>query len=266
MTKSNAKYVGVDGCPCGWVSIGLDGDCGYEVKGFMEFKDLVDYYSDASLILVDIPIGLPKEEPLSFRKCDEEARSDKVLGEYRSRVFRVASRRLVEELRQNKDWTYEKANTWSKKAFGGKGIGAQEFGIVRKTDEVDEVMTGTDQPSNVREVHPEVCYWALNPKGAVLPKKIKGKINPDGIKERMKVLRLSKAIPCDDIFTSARSKFSSKTAVGDDDILDALVAAVTAKLGCQDDSDYELRTLPTDPPKDCEGLPMEMVYAIKKSD
>ena len=58
MTKSKSKYVGVDGCPCGWVSIGLDDNGGYEVKGFMEFKDLVDYYSDASLILVDVPIGL----------------------------------------------------------------------------------------------------------------------------------------------------------------------------------------------------------------
>ena len=39
-----------------------------------------------------------------------------------------------------------------------------------------------------------------------------------------------------------------------------LVAAVTAKLGCQDNA-YKLRTLPECPPKDCEGLLMEMVYA-----
>ena len=43
--------------------------------------------------------------------------------------------------------------------------------------------------------------------------------------------------------------------VAKDDILDALVAAVTARV----DHD-RLKTIPDCPPKDCKGLPMEMVY------
>ena len=43
--------------------------------------------------------------------------------------------------------------------------------------------------------------------------------------------------------------------VAKDDILDALVAAVTARCGHD-----RLQTIPNCPPKDCKGLPMEMVY------
>ena len=43
-----------------------------------------------------------------------------------------------------------------------------------------------------------------------------------------------------------------------DDILDALAAAITAKIG--DKGGY--KTLPENPPKDSKGLTMEMVYAI----
>ena len=41
----------------------------------------------------------------------------------------------------------------------------------------------------------------------------------------------------------------------DDDILDALVAAVTVKIGRE-----RYQTLPPNPCKDSRGLPMEMVY------
>ena len=265
MTKSKCKYVGVDGCTCGWISIGIEDGGDHEVKVFAEFGDLVDYYSAACLILVDIPIGLPKEGP-AYRGADCGARKE--LKSRKSSVFKVPTREQASKALEmyKEGQRFIDSYHWMNKrlkATNNSGISTQSYGIWRKIAEVDEILTGRDKPSNVREVHPEVCFWALNGKKAVSPKKIRSKINPDGMDERKRVLRHSK-LQIDDIFKCARSKFPRKTAVGDDDILDALVAAVTAKLGCQDNA-YKLRTLPECPPKDCEGLLMEMVYAIRET-
>ena len=172
----------------------------------------------------------------------------------RRRAYQLASLTYADAIQLAKD------NGWQK---GWKGF-AQALGVVSKVVEVDRVMTGCKNPLNVREVHPEICFRALNGEKPVSPKKIKGKIDSKGINERKDVLRRS-SLPIDKIFEHAHSRFLSAKAIGDDDILDALVAAVTAKLVCQG-KNYELRTLPDAPPRDCKGLPMEMVYAIKKSD
>ena len=62
------EFVGVDGCRSGWFSVGFDSEGGYEFKVFPAFSELVDYYCEAKLVLVDIPIGLP--EGPGGRKCD----------------------------------------------------------------------------------------------------------------------------------------------------------------------------------------------------
>lgn len=48
-----------------------------------------------------------------------------------------------------------------------------------------------------------------------------------------------------------------RKSVGRDDVVDAMVAAITATA-----STDSLQTLPAYPPKDSQGLPMEMVYAF----
>ena len=55
------------------------------------------------------------------------------------------------------------------------------------------------------------------------------------------------------IFDEACRRFLDRAA--EDDILDALVLAVTAYRGCG-----RLQTFPNQPPKDAKGLTMEMVY------
>ena len=79
-----------------------------------------------------------------------------------------------------------------------------------------------------------------------------------GIKERMEVLKRCEQ-RTEKICKSA-CKYLWNPQVAGDDILDALAAAVTAKLGIGCSDSYQLRTLPKCPPRDCEGLPMEMVY------
>ena len=91
---SKIEFVGVDGCPSGWFSVGFDSLGGYELKVFPAFSEVLDYYSNAKLVLVDIPIGLP--EGPGGRECDDEAR-DKLGSPRRSSVFTAPTRQTVEQ-------------------------------------------------------------------------------------------------------------------------------------------------------------------------
>ena len=251
MTVSRSKFVGVDGCPYGWFSVGLDDGTGYEVKAFKTFGELLDHYSAAKLVLVDIPIGL-LECGAGERKCEPKAR--KVLEDRRSSVFPVPTRALVCKKIAN-SMSYARTNELSK-CMRCKGISWQTYHIMDKIAEVDRIMTDRCRGASprVREVHPEVCFWALNEKRPMCHRKGKSA----GIRERKGVLRRYEP-RTDNIYKCASTKYRRRQ-VARDDILDALAAAVTAKLGLGCPDNYQLRTLPECPPKDNEGLPMEMVY------
>ncbi len=240
-----SEFVGVDGCPSGWFSVGFDSEGCYELKVFPAFSDLLDYYRNAKLVLVDIPIGLP--EGPGGRECDDEAR-DK-LKSRRSSVFPVPTRQTVEQVvKSPKD--HPAANKIELR-FACKKVSPQTLAIALKINEVDEALKGRDPRTmpSVREVHPEICFRAFN-KGRSMehPKKRK-----KGQDERICVLEGIEP-RTQAIFNKALSDFLRKC-VAKDDILDALAAAVTARLGHD-----QLQTIPKCPPKDCKGLPMEMVY------
>ena len=247
MTMSKSKFVGVDGCPYGWFSVGLDNCEGYEVKAFKTFRKLLDHYAEARLVLVDIPIGLLEDVP-GERACEPKAR--KVLGARRSSVFPVPPRALVCKKVANK-MNYACMNELSK-SISCKGVSRQTYNIMDKIAEVDRVMTDpcrAKSPS-VREVHPEICFWALNGEKPMRHSKRDHK----GIRERIEVLK--RCEPRTEEICNSSCRYLWKQQVAGDDILDALAAAVTAKLGWPND----LRTLPECPPTDCNDLPMEMVY------
>ena len=270
MTDSAIKYVGVDGCKDGWIGVGLSDDGYWDVSVCKDFADLVACFGDACVILVDIPIGLP--EDAAPRVCDKEART--TLEKRRNAVFPTPPRPFVDKvaLTPEWDWTtvhgkpyreaYAEANKWHRENFRNKGIAAQAFSITPKIGEMDEFMRTRDANSpEIREVHPEVCFWALNggePGSSMLTNKKK----PSGFGERLDVLRRCaqdvNGIDVDAMFKKARGKFT-KRQVADDDILDALAIAITAKIISQNPD--RLGTLPENPPTDSKGLPMEMVYA-----
>ena len=134
----------------------------------------------------------------------------------------------------------------------GKGVSQQTYAITLKIAEVDEVMSARDEGASpkVREVHPEVCFWALNGNQATRC----GKKTSQGYDERRNLLQ--RVDPqATDIIDKAMGKYLRKH-VAKDDILDALVAAVTAREGGL----AGLATIPSHPPSDSRGLPMEMVY------
>jgi predicted RNase H-like nuclease len=72
----------------------------------------------------------------------------------------------------------------------------------------------------------------------------------------MKALK-SICLAADKIADSALSRYSRKE-VSKDDILDALAAAITAKMGQR----YGFQYVPDEPEKDSEGLNIQMVFCI----
>ncbi len=246
---AQSKFVGVDGCKGGWFSVGFDhaGACEFEVHD--DFRQLLDQYGDAELILVDIPIGLPHDA----KRRDVDSAARKKLERRKSSVFTAPTRRTAEYAAKNpKD--YDGAKKEEYVATGAdRRISKQAFAIAPKIAQVDEVMRDLphDAKLSVREVHPEICFWALNGEQAMKYSKKKS----EGRSERRRVLE--KIEPsAKSIYSDALGKYLRKQ-VARDDIVDALAAAVTAYHG-----QGKLRTLPEDPPLDQCGLPMEMVYYI----
>ncbi len=199
MTQS--RFVGVDGCPEGWFVVGLDGRGRYEVGVFKTFKELLDRYAGAELVLVDIPIGLPEGE--GGRDCDREAR--KRLGARRSSVFPTPTRQTVRQASESpRDY---RAACDVERRLTGKNISQQAFRIAPKIAQVDRSLLerGPNAAPQVREVHPELCLWALNHKR---PMKY-GKKKAEGEKERLEVLKGIE--PCArEIFDAACSQFLRK--------------------------------------------------------
>lgn len=246
------EFAGVDGCRSGWFSVGFDTIGGYELKVFPAFSELVYYYKDAKLVLMDIPIGLP--EGPGGRECDAKARE--LLGDRRSSVFSAPTRQAVEQAAESPG-DYEGAKEVEQRVTktepnpDGKGISRQAFAIAPKIAQVDRLLRCRDSnvTPKVREVHPEVCFWALNgQKGMPFNKK-------DGAGKMERIRVLERFEPRTRVIYRETCRRFVGGGVGKDDILDALAAAVTARCGFG-----RLKTLPECSPTDCKELPMEMVY------
>lgn len=201
---------------------------------------MVTKSNDLDQIFIDIPIGL--SDGPDERLCDKEAR--KQLGRPRnSSVFRVPARATLSA--ESYDEACEK-----NQEIAGKKLSKQTFGILPKIREIDGLMRSCEKARHlIRELHPEICFWALNERDAMsFNKNTRG-----GIEERLAVLER--------IRPSARQEFSrilkcfQRKDVGRDDILDAMVASVTASADSS-----ALLTFPAEPIRDKHNLPMEMVY------
>lgn len=234
--------VGVDGCKSGWFAVRLELDGRSCFRVFCRIEDLWKEWSDASLILIDIPIGLSDTN----RQCDTCAR--RVLRHRHSTVFTPPCRAAL------KPSTHEKASEENFRVTCRK-LSKQAWGILPKIREIDEFMRrSTEARLRIREVHPEVCFWAFA--GAPMTHR---KQSPVGFKERLNLLcQLDERT--DSIVCRALDRFR-RSKVAKDDILDALVAAITA-----DRDTHELRSFPSEPQLDEYGLPMEMVYCHQAVD
>lgn len=238
------KYIGVDWAARGWFGVVLDDDGDWDADLFPSVWSLWKYHSDATRILVDVPIGLPSRSQ-GRRECDEAAKD--FLKRRQRSVFYTPVREAVYET------NLEHAKEVNEAA--GYSIQNQAWGIVPRIREVDEFLD--ERPTardRVRESHPEVCFHALA--GDPLEH---SKHTPEGVRERRGILADEDprtAALVDDLAEEFTTPGYAPMVGGVDDVLDALVAAVTAR---RDEDD--LASLPDGPtPTDERGLPMEIVY------
>ncbi len=231
--------IGVDGCKTGWFFFRRDGDAiTFGVAG--SFQNLCESVPEHSRIFIDIPIGLIECGP-SGRSCDVEAR--KLLGRGKASSVFPAPCRSVLEAR-----TYDETKDVSSSAIGKK-LSQQAFAITPKIKEVDDFLLNGNHKLSITEVHPELCFWALNGRKAMATKKKKS----EGFEQRLELL--SRFVPDARELVQKALKAYPRKEVARDDILDALVALVVA---CTADDD--LQTVPVSPTFDTKALPMEIVY------
>jgi len=196
---------GIDGCRSGWIAFKVD------LTSLGTSVELIDLPSilrnkpdDLALLAIDIPIGLLH----GSRACDKAAR--KLLGQPRgTSVFPAPCRTALGAQ------GYAEASS-TNRHLTSRGLSRQAWGIAPKIKQVDDAIT-PDCQRWAFEVHPEVCFWALN---QCRPMKHSKKIK-DGAAERIVLLR--RVFPQIEIHLANRPR-----AVGADDLLDAAVATWTA--------------------------------------
>jgi predicted RNase H-like nuclease len=234
------RHIGVDGCKAGWLAVTRNG-VRLEYHLVSKVDDLVYQFPEAERILIDIPIGLPWIDA-PIRPCDRIARE--LLGRRRkSSVFAVPCR---EALAVDGLEAARRIN----QACIGRSIGAQTSGISPKIAEVDRLLRTHGAPRrSIREIHPEVCFWALAGRNPMTH----SKTTLEGREERLRILRRYE--PRISLLLSDALSKTLRKDVQADDVLDAAVAFVTAEATAG-----ELRSLVGVPSHDPAGLPMEMLY------
>lgn len=228
---------GADGCRAGWFCVFKDLSTGLiSCRVCATVHDLADAEPMVEVIAVDIPIGLPESGP---RLCDLEAR--RFLGRERgSSIFPAPIRPVLAAA------DYEEACR-IRLRVEGKRLSRQSWGIVPKIREMDEFLRRHPAfRARVREVHPEVsfCFMAGGQPLRYSKKK------PGGREERRRLLKpfFGKTL------NEARAD-RIKSAVAEDDVLDAFAAVWTAERIAGGIAE----TFPSAPPHDRFGLPMQIV-------
>ena len=234
--------IGIDGCKSGWFFVLFSANGDWDINIYSSVSSFAKFLEKGDLILIDIPIGLPFVDK---RQCDITAR--RLLSLRRgSSVFPAPSRKAAYEK------NYKKACIMNKKALG-VNLSRQTWNICKRIIEVDRFILHRDQfPINLREAHPEICFWALAGGQAMkFSKKTK-----QGVEERLNLLKsvVPQSLP---IYEKARALFMRKD-VGHDDILDALALAVTGFLGRN-----LIASIPDQPEFDALGVRMEIIYSKK---
>jgi len=220
-------FAGVDGCRSGWIVILIPDQVGPRSnRGSKKNRDyrlcpgieeVAAYTADASLTLIDIPIGL-NESGTDERLCDRESR--KLLKyPYGSSIYRVPVRPVTE----NDTLTYSMACSLSRE-LTGKKLSRQTWNIMPKIRETDRLFTGLpDLQKRMRESHPEVCFWGLS--GNTMKH---GKREKAGCDERLEALEGFFPGACE--LSMKILKCTSRKNIQKNDILDALALAVSARI------------------------------------
>jgi predicted RNase H-like nuclease len=139
---------------------------------------------------------------------------------------------------------------WLHRDLTGEGLPPVAAAFAGKVAEVNRWMLENGKPQDrVFEVHPELCFRALNGKRSVA----ESKHGATGLRVRYALLRPCFSGQDVDAWTKKWLRRRSKASVKEDDVLDALVACVTAATWAPE------ATIPgLVPPVDSCGIRMEM--------
>lgn len=229
---------GVDGCRGGWIAVFAPASgAACEARLFRTFGEVIS--SEAGVVAIDVPIGLPEVAIRGGRAACNEARAR--LGARQSSVFSVPARAVLAAT------TYREACAINlENSDPPRKIAKQTYNILARIAEVDALMTPVLE-SRVFECHPELAFWVMNDQRPLaLPKKVKSRPFPEGMVLRRRLLaRAGLEVP-------PQPKAVPGISFGEDDLLDACACAVAARritLG-------RAITLPADPPRDAKGLRM----------
>jgi predicted RNase H-like nuclease len=200
-----ARVLGVDACKAGWVGVALSGDT---VRAYVaaDIESLVAAGcrdGDVAAVAVDIPIGLPDR---GRRRADVLAKA--AVGPRRSSVFITPVREAL--------LAADHAGAVAvNRRLAGEGVSIQAFGLRTRILEVERWARRADVP--VLEVHPEVSFARLAGRPLTTRKSTWA-----GAHQRRRLLT-GAGVELDDDFADAGA------AAGVDDVLDAAVAAWTAR-------------------------------------
>lgn len=217
--------VGVDGCRGGYLAAMRRDGCG-RITVWPRFADLVSALPEDAVIAIDMPIGLPDEIVGGGRGPEQAVR--RFLGPRQSSVFAIPARAAVEA--GGGSWVDQAAAIAAHRRVSAialahssppRKVSFQAFCLFPKILEVDAALRADrGLARRVIESHPEAAFAVLNGgKPMATPKKIKGRVNPDGMDERRRL---------PERFGLGASLVPQKGA-GADDVLDALAMLAVAE-------------------------------------
>ncbi len=235
-------WAGIDGCRGGWVVAVMDAArTVVSIDALKSFAEAVITVAETELALVDIPIGLPSTQCPVLRRCDRMTRE--LLGPRASSIFAVPAREAV--------WSadYAAACRWNEQILERR-LSKQSWGISPKIREADAVFRLAPQlQERIRETHPELCFRWLNGGHPVE----NSKKSQAGQRIRRELLR-GRTSNLDAALKQARRAYGSRW-LDLDDLLDAIAAAVLARLAAEG----KVTSVPLAPERDAYGLRMEIV-------
>jgi len=229
---------GVDGCRDGWAVTFLDltGRASPRFRRISTFVEILDAPEAPRIVAVDMPIGLPARVGRGGRGPEPAAREH--LGDRKSSVFSIPSRGAV----YAPDYGSACAIALETSDPPRK-ISKQGYMLFPKIREIDAAMSA-DLCNRVYEVHPELAFWRLNNGSAMqTPKKIKSRVNPEGLAERRSLLEARGFEP--EFFEQSLPR-----GVASDDFIDSCACALIAiRL-----AEGTATPFPSDPDVDERGL------------
>ena len=202
------EYVGIDGCPAGWIAVFINEHSVLNVKVQKNLKDFsFDRQNPNDIILIDMPLGLENRPDGELRKA---------MNGNKSSVFSLSEKlpSTEEEYDSVKDTITMSEQT---KAIMHKIYEAKRF--------------AGDAPTFFQfwESHPEFCFELLNNSKKIFPK-IFPKKTGAGQAERLFILKEYLGVAGIEKLLREASKQEKDAFFKFDDLLDAACLAVMAKI------------------------------------